>query len=201
MCRTRSPCVSCVSVQSSNTSERVQRPESDAISEYVYVGVNQNLNGFPVFLICFIFPSWSCFFLPWNCWLDVLLGLTVGKQTGIWQWLGGHTLVNWNQLWRTGKKGKEGLKLGTLGSVLHHRGEGLSSHDAFIVPHGDKSCPLKCLKMWQGLHFSIQCWPDISIFNVGNMKWGNKAVLVLHTVKPFVSRKTKRQTAWNVRDF
>lgn len=46
-----SPSVSCVSVQSSNTSERVRRPQSDAISEYVYCSLNQNLNraGFPFF--------------------------------------------------------------------------------------------------------------------------------------------------------
>lgn len=56
MCASNSPSVSCVSVQSSNTTGRVKRPQADAISEYVYSGVNQNLNRacrphcFPVFL-------------------------------------------------------------------------------------------------------------------------------------------------------
>lgn len=44
MCDANLPSVSCVSVQSSNTSERVRRPQSDAISEYVHSGANQNLN-------------------------------------------------------------------------------------------------------------------------------------------------------------
>lgn len=55
MCGANSPSVSCVSVQSSNTSERVRRPQPDAISEYIYSGVNQSLkrpclpHGFPLF--------------------------------------------------------------------------------------------------------------------------------------------------------
>lgn len=55
MCDANLPSVSCVSVQSSNTSDRVRRPQSDAISEYIYSGANQNLNRpclphvFPVF--------------------------------------------------------------------------------------------------------------------------------------------------------
>lgn len=37
-------CVSCVSVQSGNDTGRIKKPQSDAISEYVYSGVKQNLN-------------------------------------------------------------------------------------------------------------------------------------------------------------
>ncbi len=43
MCGANSPSVSCVSVQSSNTTGRVKKPQADAISEYVYFGVNRNL--------------------------------------------------------------------------------------------------------------------------------------------------------------
>lgn len=65
MCSTNSLSVSCVSVQSSNTSERVRRPQSDAISEYVYYSVNQNLSRacpphcFPFFFNS-IFPLHGC---------------------------------------------------------------------------------------------------------------------------------------------
>ena len=74
MCGANSPSVSCVSVQSSNTSGRVRRPQSDAISEYVYCSVNQNPNrtcppcSFPNFFFqIYFFPSCHHhIFFPWN---------------------------------------------------------------------------------------------------------------------------------------
>lgn len=114
MCGANSPSVSCVSVQSSNTSERVRRPQSDAISEYVYSGVNQNLNrpylphGFPVFFfkIWFFSPFVTVFvILPWNILVRRTLYLLfwgcqrVSRQ-GIRQWLGRAHIgsFNWKQL-------------------------------------------------------------------------------------------------------
>lgn len=70
-----SPCVSCVSVQSGNDTGRVKKPQSDAISEYVYSGVKQNLNrpfrpcDFSIFKKNkqkpLPFMSWFAI-LPWN---------------------------------------------------------------------------------------------------------------------------------------
>lgn len=88
MCDANLPSVSCVSVQSSNTSERVKRPQSDAISEYVYSGANQNLNRphvFPgFFFFSIIFPllcNTHGIFLSGVHF--TLLHMSVGKQTGI----------------------------------------------------------------------------------------------------------------------
>lgn len=71
-CAANSPSVSCLSVQSSNTSERVKKPQPDAISEYIYSGVNQSLNrprlphAFPLFVFSFHDSLCNAFFPPWN---------------------------------------------------------------------------------------------------------------------------------------
>lgn len=107
------------------------------------------------FFLNLIFSLHDChhnIFFPWNNLVRrtfyLLLGLSPGKQTGIRQWLGEHTLVPLIETsWHIKKEGKEGLKLGDMGPVMRHgvgSGRGLSSNDVFTVPPRGKCCPLNC---------------------------------------------------------
>lgn len=175
-CGANSPSLSCVSVQSSNTSGRVRRPQSDAISEYVYCSVNQNLNRACLLCSLLIFFKYIFFplchhyiFFPWNNLVRHTflpsVGFSLGKQTGIRQWLGRRTLI---PLIETSlhikKKGKEDLKLGYKSSVMSHGVEesrrGLSSNDVFIVPPSSKCCLLNIIPHLLILLETVPLLPD-----------------------------------------
>lgn len=123
MCSANSPSVSCVSVQSSNSSTRVRRPPTDALSEFVYFSVNHNLNKafflHMAFCLIFFFPFMNVivmFFSHGIIWSGVHLTSCwgcqpVSRQGSDSDLEGTHGYFNWKQLAHQEKrKGRLGAR-------------------------------------------------------------------------------------------